>query len=172
VAVAAVLVSLASLIASYRAGERKRCLDPKLWDRLVSGDPKQVAVAKHILCTCGYAEEDLKVTIRQAGQGNRHEQDLPAIWQPRLISGSAAAELRAKGLLKSVADARDCALARSPEQIEQALTIYLSVLGRLSAQARGALDPVAMRESERAIKQGAVARAVRMLATAFEPYVE
>jgi hypothetical protein len=168
--VAMVLVSAIALYINILNENKKRCLDPRLFDRLVSGDSKQVAVARYLLCRCGYAEADLDAIVRQSRPGGR--QDTPAAFPARRASGGVAAELHAKGLMASVADAKASAVAGSPAQIEQALTIYLGILDGLSPQARSALHPAAIEEFHRSMKAGATDRAIRMLVTAFEPYID
>ena len=183
VAVATVIVAAANVFITDRNAaltriteERKTCFDPKFFDQLVDASAQRRTAAKILLGTCGFPKEDVDAILRQIsvldGQAKEGEPNPSGIPRRAIASDALAAELRAKDLVRALAEAEDFAAAHSPEETEQALTGYVNVLARLSPRGKKALDPIIMQEYERAMKNGATDRAVRMLSTAFEPYMK
>jgi hypothetical protein len=183
VAAAAGIITLViaggQLALSFRDGARKerdRCYDAKFLDQLVSCNPQKRALATAILKTCAFPKEDVDNILNQThvlDQGCPVD-NIPTTPTPtphRALHDPLLAELRTKSLVKPLEDAADFAAANSPLESEQALTRYLSILDRLSPPAKRALDPELMRKYDAAMEKRDTSQAVKLLSSAFRPYV-
>jgi hypothetical protein len=178
-AIAGLLIATGQLAVNVRDGQRKeldRCFDAKFLDQLVSCNPQKRAVARAILKTCHFPKEDVDNILRQtsaldqgcpAGNSPAPPESPP----PPATHNPLTAELRAKSLVETLQDASDFAAANSPEQSEQALTLYLGVLDKLSRSAKGALDPDLMWKYGAAMEKHDTQQAVKLLSSAFRPYL-
>jgi len=147
------------------------CMDPKIWDTVISCDLKQRVVASIMLGNCHFPKEDVENILRLT---STLDHGCPAPITPVLPQAPPvlvthyrlAAELRTRSLRETLRDADDYAMSNSPAQLEASLDLYLDVLNGLSPTAKKDLDPETVREFHTAMEKHDTKQAVKQLSSA------